>query len=1095
LDPAMVVIALTLAIIIQFWQWPSVQGTGTSSGPFPSNSGSERCPCLDESLDLPRAPGADDNRVLFTPPGSGESYYWPATYGLSSCSAHDQDLAPYCHQVDSPDWCVDRWCYIDITQCDSVYQRSAFFPGVDDLYFSYATCGVSSSFDGLAPDASYSRLLLNTVQNYLSSSRIAIEENVLTLDAQPTAPCPHTNEMCYDCVGCEAVPAWGRWNVAFSDVGFWLNPEELHSNSQQGFEASCIASEIRSTYNKVAAAEGDSTRVGYQYFADQNTGSYVQWPHTDWCPSSGYDPRRRPWFASGATGPKDIVIVVDVSGSMANTLGASSNVRRADVAQEAAIALLDTLTWADYFSIVLFSHWTQVYSWNLVQATNENLNDARAWLQRQSWMDGGTDFREAFEAAVRQLRNSLQDGTTSTCNRILLFLTDGFPTSWEDADDRWLQENADDLGMVIFTYGLSSAHDATVIKQIACNNKGVYYSISDEVAGSALAAAMTSYYEYFAAGQTKCGASYLRYIFDNDYLYAGCLPLYNRNGSEPELLGVSCMDLSMFVDWNELLNSFDAREEVVCQMSSSAKKCLPLELTECHLEKLRMNMDFAEQCQSGITLPASCDCVEPTCQDDDTFVDELGYFCDSWVGDKCEEGIEDWGYSQSGLDEVFVRCPRSCGRCPRVTDSAKCLEQQCTAPVISDSCRPCSGKVPGVDIMGDPMRCPGDAIPTTTGLGSESGSSDDGLSPLILVVIAVGILGALACLAYLFCRSKAKAGGTVGTKPSSSSRSVAVEPATIPAKATPLTGAAASICPRPAPPADGGGDGSAMGKVMSVPKKAPMLPIPRLWLNKASELETMRDLPSSMPPRPVPSKAFFTTETAPELIEVFQKLLDSTWAQITTRDRGSRPVPKGLRVASVQRIENSELWQRYSNGHAAVTNKRSHRCTQLSNLSGGMVKTLTDGSLKEAGIAEQLDDRVNEVYLFHGTSPAGALGIAQGGFNLNYAGSAAGSMYGPGVYMAEMSSKSDEYAKDAEDGLYKGLCCLLLCRAVLGEMLTLTAGGESVHPVVKAAMESGIYDSVLGDRQASVGTYREFVAYNDHQVYPEYLILYSRVAG
>jgi len=33
---------------------------------------------------------------------------------------------------------------------------------------------------------------------------------------------------------------------------------------------------------------------------------------------------------------------------------------------------------------------------------------------------------------------------------------------------------------------------------------------------------------------------------------------------------------------------------------------------------------------------------------------------------------------------------------------------------------------------------------------------------------------------------------------------------------------------------------------------------------------------------------------------------------------------------------------------------------------------------------------------------------------------------------------------------------------------------------------------VLGDRKASVGTYREFVVYGDDQVYPEYLVLYSR---
>lgn len=145
-----------------------------------------------------------------------------------------------------------------------------------------------------------------------------------------------------------------------------------------------------------------------------------------------------------------------------------------------------------------------------------------------------------------------------------------------------------------------------------------------------------------------------------------------------------------------------------------------------------------------------------------------------------------------------------------------------------------------------------------------------------------------------------------------------------------------------------------------------------------------------------------------------------------------------------------------------------------------------------AALGADLNKNINEVYLWHGTSPHGALGISKEGFRLKYAGTAAGSMYGDGVYLAECCSKSDEYAKDDTDGLYKGQYCLLLCRAVLGEMLTLRVGGTVVHNIVDAAMKGGAYDSVLGDREASVGTYREFIVYEEDQVYPEYVILYNR---
>ena len=44
----------------------------------------------------------------------------------------------------------------------------------------------------------------------------------------------------------------------------------------------------------------------------------VNYPGFYWgdCEGSTYDPRERPWFVSGATGPKDVIIVIDKSGSM-----------------------------------------------------------------------------------------------------------------------------------------------------------------------------------------------------------------------------------------------------------------------------------------------------------------------------------------------------------------------------------------------------------------------------------------------------------------------------------------------------------------------------------------------------------------------------------------------------------------------------------------------------------------------------------------------------------------------------------------------------------------------------------------------------------
>jgi len=167
---------------------------------------------------------------------------------------------------------------------------------------------------------------------------------------------------------------------------------------------------------------------------------------------------------------------------------------------------------------------------------------------------------------------------------------------------------------------------------------------------------------------------------------------------------------------------------------------------------------------------------------------------------------------------------------------------------------------------------------------------------------------------------------------------------------------------------------------------------------------------------------------------------------------------------------------------------------------------------------EHLDKDINEVYLFHGTSIEGSSGICSEGFRLDLAGSHVGTMFGNGAYFAEASSKADEYVHAIEDTKFREfraaqvwnvgggiqiqlgndsdkdsdepIFVMLLCRVVAGEMFRVT---KSDHEAIQEALDSGKYDSVLGDREASVGTYREFVVFNERLIYPEYKIFYERV--
>jgi len=231
-------------------------------------------------------------------------------------------------------------------------------------------------------------------------------------------------------------------------------------------------------------------------------------------------------------------------------------------------------------------------------------------------------------------------------------------------------------------------------------------------------------------------------------------------------------------------------------------------------------------------------------------------------------------------------------------------------------------------------------------------------------------------------------------------------------------------------------------------------------------------------------------EVSMNIQSVVQEMIDSTWKDIVTRDRKDSAMPESLKVVNVQRIEDAAMWNSYWRFKQKIRQDRG-QCTPVQHLDGNPLSgmTLTTPWEKVLSGHQGLDTDINEFYLFHGTSPEGVDGISEGGFQLNYAGTNAGTLFGKGAYFAECASKSDEYATSGR-GIYKGIYAMLLCRVCCGEMLRVLRAADAR---IEDALTSGTHDSVLGDREASVGTYREFVVYREKQIYPEYVVLYKRL--
>ena len=236
------------------------------------------------------------------------------------------------------------------------------------------------------------------------------------------------------------------------------------------------------------------------YFGAHN-GLFRKLPATMQEECGNYDPRKRPWFVAASSGPKDVVIVLDVSGSM-------SNHNRLDLAKKSAITVVETLTISDRVAVVAFSDYAyQVHSGSdlLVRATNENKKLLIESIQQLA-EGGATNFHAGFQVAFDALERTIRQESTSGCNVAILFMTDGVNTAGPDTDEtltlinKWTRRLANlyDRDTKIFTFSLGAQADRITTKKIACSTNGIWTPVDDF--DNDLVGAMSSYYKLFSNG-------------------------------------------------------------------------------------------------------------------------------------------------------------------------------------------------------------------------------------------------------------------------------------------------------------------------------------------------------------------------------------------------------------------------------------------------------------------------------------------------------------------------------------------------------------------------------------------------------------------
>ncbi|EJK76792.1 hypothetical protein THAOC_01427 [Thalassiosira oceanica] len=310
-----------------------------------------------------------------------------------------------------------------------------------------------------------------------------------------------------------------------------------------------------------------------------------------------YDPRKRPWYVAASSGPKDVILVIDVSGSMGNH-------GRLSLAKEAATTVIETLTVADRFAIIPFSHEARFIggpSETLLRATKDNKDRLVSEIENL-YAEGSTNFGDGLFRAFSALENTIQQEVTSGCNAAILFLTDGESTSGMVDDEvihmvkkyRSRLENNHGKKTTVFAYSLGAQADHATTKAIACNTGGLWTSIDD---GGDLLSAMSGYYKLFSIGLGDDSNMDFVSVVEpyEDFTsgkhmttFSGWSPVYDRSVTPHLFLGVVGVDQPM--DALERILGEDASSSAMLKrfISLSTAMCPNINLVECYLEQLRL---------------------------------------------------------------------------------------------------------------------------------------------------------------------------------------------------------------------------------------------------------------------------------------------------------------------------------------------------------------------------------------------------------------------------------------------------------------------------------------------------------------------------
>lgn len=295
----------------------------------------------------------------------------------------------------------------------------------------------------------------------------------------------------------------------------------------------------------------------WQYFAS-DSGLVRLYPAHTLNDCHPLNPLIRPWYVAATSGPKNVVLVLDVSSSVLNY-------GRLNLSKAAAITVVETLTNVDYVAVVTFNDTAEqlLVDGQLLRASYSNITNLTQAIEEQLTEDsvgGGTNYEAAFNKAFDILDLNSGSPNWANCSTALLFLTDGYPNKGSTSQDfltDLVRQRNQRHNAIIFTYTLGSNSGGALTQGIACATGGVYTHIED---GGNLREQLSLYYDYFALLRETDN---LQVAWVEPYedavgagrLVTGSKAVYDTSHSPPKLVGVVGLDILV----SDLREHFESR--------------------------------------------------------------------------------------------------------------------------------------------------------------------------------------------------------------------------------------------------------------------------------------------------------------------------------------------------------------------------------------------------------------------------------------------------------------------------------------------------------------------------------------------------------